>query len=322
MLSGEMPSTKNKIFRMRELLKKGEECKTVPWRDWVEWVCVYNLVISEDYADMFLAVETMQKWYCRGKLPLSLDATLGFLTIMSQDDVFVDKGSKCTIPNTLLVMMYGQAVTRFVNLLIDSVQDGAIALSMEKLAISLNIPSWIIQCRHSVTHGHSPPTLDTLRHAAKYLLREYVVPRYWLAQRSLIPETCLKVSKPVLLSGKTLIESYFDDLSDISALSIDDISCILDGSTIHWIVRLSGDRLQHNQSKMRTILEMIVHTDKFEALIEQMMYYENTELLGIALMIPATAAYTRNIIISKSGSDHCRMSLERNAELLAMQPSK
>lgn len=166
------------------------QCKVTPWRDWHEWGRVYALLVSGDKVKEVLVI--LNRWRMRGKLPISVEATFALLTVMGADEGEAAK----KFHSDLLALAYSQAIVRFVNLLTDVAQKGATAVSMDRLGASLELPAWIVQVRHSATHGTHAPPLSVLRKAAKYILDEYCMERYWHAQRSLLTEQDVAEPKP------------------------------------------------------------------------------------------------------------------------------
>ena len=55
---------------------------------------------------------------------------------------------------------------RFVNGLVDPIQQNYYAISISTLAGQLNLPLWFVELRHASTHQHLP-SLNVLRNASK-----------------------------------------------------------------------------------------------------------------------------------------------------------
>ena len=145
--------------------------------------------LSPSNADSLL--DYFRLWSTRCRLPLAVEATWLIVATMredSQSPLYKCGESNPRITRAMVgesvALSYSQAICRFVNLLIDVVQKGAIAASMDSLASTVDIPSWIIQLRHNIAHGSSFPPLDVLRRAAVEMLEFYILPKYWIPQYS------------------------------------------------------------------------------------------------------------------------------------------
>ncbi|KAI7896583.1 Las1-like-domain-containing protein [Mucor mucedo] len=84
--------------------------------------------------------------------------TAAFIAIILRDE-------QTPLPHKELRLMYGLAIIRFVNGLVDPVQKGIFAKSSYTLARSLGLPSWFVDLRHMGTHERLP-SLTVLRAAA------------------------------------------------------------------------------------------------------------------------------------------------------------
>jgi hypothetical protein len=164
--------------------------KQLPWRDWYEWVDVYNKVKLFPEQAVFGAIDRLQIWESRCTLPIAVDATRRILEVMRCDPIYMGNRAPPSSSSTL-VLGYSQAICRFVNLLVDIAQKGMVAVSMDSLAAQLEIPSWIIHFRHTVTHGSTVPSIDIARKAASEIMEGFLIPRYWAAQfEALIGGAC------------------------------------------------------------------------------------------------------------------------------------
>lgn len=75
-------------------------------------------------------------------------------------------------------LMYGMAIIRFVNGLVDREQKGKFAKSINSLARSMGLPSWFVDLRHASTHEHLP-SLTVLRAGALQAVG-WLHDNYWI----------------------------------------------------------------------------------------------------------------------------------------------
>ncbi|KAJ8276509.1 hypothetical protein COCON_G00082610 [Conger conger] len=78
-----------------------------------------------------------------------------------------------------LVLLYGTALVRFVNLITERKQK-KVATPLRRLANKLNIPEWIVNLRHDITHRRLP-TLKWCRKGCQFVL-EWLQQEYWSRQ--------------------------------------------------------------------------------------------------------------------------------------------
>lgn len=95
-------------------------------------------------------------------------------------------------------------IVRSVNILADSVQQGAHAASISDLASRLGLPRWLVDIRHEATHG-GLPSMHTCRLAREALLAwfkdKYWTPQHERVTQSLAVPTCVRL--PPLAPGET-----------------------------------------------------------------------------------------------------------------------
>nr|XP_033801030.1 ribosomal biogenesis protein LAS1L isoform X2 [Geotrypetes seraphini] len=78
-----------------------------------------------------------------------------------------------------LVLLYGLALVRFVNLITERKQK-TVAIPLRRLANEMNIPEWIVNLRHDITHGKLPK-LSWCRKGCEFVL-EWLRREYWSRQ--------------------------------------------------------------------------------------------------------------------------------------------
>ena len=73
---------------------------------------------------------------------------------------------------------YCMVLIRFVNGMLDPVQQGQFAIPLHKLAENIGLPSWFVELRHLSTHERDLPSLEMLRLCCKEAL-QWVWENYW-----------------------------------------------------------------------------------------------------------------------------------------------
>jgi hypothetical protein len=87
---------------------------------------------------------------------------------------------------------------------------------MDSVAVTLDIPSWIIHLRHSVTHGSTVPSLQVIRSAATEIMENFIIPRYWDAQFEALPDVSTRsVGQELSDSESTREKLPFDFIDDL-----------------------------------------------------------------------------------------------------------
>lgn len=168
------------------------DLRLLPWCDWQEWYTVRSLLYSEDPAARVQGVSWVTVWRCREKIPHAVESTAQLTEVSLCDSMSYQEqadggggsgGWEVTgwrRSETELRLNYSTALLRCVNGLVEPSQKGNFASSVQSLAQSVGLPSWIVDLRHEATHKDLP-SLCTLRLAASYLL-EYLSQRYWGVQ--------------------------------------------------------------------------------------------------------------------------------------------
>ncbi|XP_063288159.1 ribosomal biogenesis protein LAS1L [Pelobates fuscus] len=122
----------------------------VAWLSKAEWEQVLEYLYSRDCKLQRDALHRISAWKSRygNKMPLAVECTADLVRCKILD---VSGG----IGAEELVLLYGLALVRFVNLFTEKKQK-AVAIPLRRLANELNIPEWIVNLRHEATHGKLP----------------------------------------------------------------------------------------------------------------------------------------------------------------------
>jgi hypothetical protein len=230
--------------------------KSVPWESWQEWRAVHASLTRGGTAALQHADSVMDAWNARCKAPVGVEATALIVRVL----LFDVRGSVSESDDYLELQTaaaaYGTAITRTVNLLTDNTQKGEFATSVELLARRLDIPSWIVQLRHSCCHGATYPTLSSVRSGAEHLLNRVLLPKYWDTQEQLLRPKDQLVRQ---VWGRHETEEY------INALSSGPVGTQLhlDESSVHYITRLRLSDMRDTQvQRARSMISRLSPADR------------------------------------------------------------
>ncbi|XP_008316575.1 ribosomal biogenesis protein LAS1L [Cynoglossus semilaevis] len=146
----------------------------VSWLNKAEWTQVQEYLYSKDPALQKFALQRISAWKCRyaGSSPVAVDCTADLVRCQ-----VLDRFGQLNSDD--LVLLYGAALVRFVNLITER-QQGKVARPLRRLAGNLNIPEWVVDLRHEVTH-RKLPTLKWCRKGCNVVL-EWLQHEYWSRQ--------------------------------------------------------------------------------------------------------------------------------------------
>ncbi|CAJ0909943.1 10338_t:CDS:2 [Entrophospora sp. SA101] len=135
--------------------------RIIPWTSPEEFTQVHEWLYSENLNLKKLGVKRVKAWINRGKVPHSIISTSSFVEITLSDEFNEGKLSQYE-----LRLLYSIVLIRFVNGLVDPIQQNYYAISISTLAGQLNLPLWFVELRHASTH-QDLPSLNVLRNASK-----------------------------------------------------------------------------------------------------------------------------------------------------------
>uniref|UniRef100_A0A1A8JH13 LAS1-like n=1 Tax=Nothobranchius kuhntae TaxID=321403 RepID=A0A1A8JH13_NOTKU len=152
----------------------------VAWLNKAEWDQVLEHLYSKDVALQRFAVQRISAWRSRyaHSSPVAVDCTADLVRCQ-----VLDRSGQLTGDD--LVLVYGAALVRFVNLITER-QQGRTARPLRRLAGNLNIPQWVVDLRHDFTH-RKLPTLKWCRKGCKVVL-EWLQQEYWSRQLGGVPD--------------------------------------------------------------------------------------------------------------------------------------
>ncbi|KAM4609813.1 ribosomal biogenesis protein LAS1L [Polymixia lowei] len=146
----------------------------VAWINKAEWDQVLEYLYSKDCALQKYALHRISAWKGRyaNSTPVAVECTADLVRCQ-----VLDKSGK--LDGDDLILLYGTALVRFVNLITER-QQGKVSRPLRLLAGRLNIPEWIVNLRHDITH-RKLPTLNWCRKGCKVVL-EWLQQEYWSRQ--------------------------------------------------------------------------------------------------------------------------------------------
>jgi hypothetical protein len=146
------------------------------WQNHEEWETVYKELYSGDRKQQQHAVDRMGVWWIRfgDRLSSAIINSYELMSALLANNVEKD----CEIHRQALAM----SIVRFVNFTTDKKQKNAHARSTLGIAQELEIPEWLVEMRHGITHQGSLPASPMLIHAAKTAM-EWLRSNYWEAQQ-------------------------------------------------------------------------------------------------------------------------------------------
>ncbi|XP_042347774.1 ribosomal biogenesis protein LAS1L [Plectropomus leopardus] len=152
----------------------GKKRHVVAWVNKAEWDQVLEYLYSKDSSLQRYALHRISAWKGRyaNSTPVAVDCTADLVRCQ-----VLDRSGQ--LDGDDLVLLYGAALVRFVNLITER-QQGRVAKPLRRLAGKLNIPEWVVDLRHDFTH-RKLPTLKWCRKGCKVVL-EWLQQEYWSRQ--------------------------------------------------------------------------------------------------------------------------------------------
>ncbi|XP_066195306.1 ribosomal biogenesis protein LAS1L-like isoform X2 [Sylvia atricapilla] len=122
----------------------------VAWRGRAEWDQVMVGLYCGDSRLQQGALDRVSAWKSRygPKMPLAVDCTAELIRCKVLD-------SSGRLKSHELILSYGLALVRFVNLITERKQK-IVSLPLRQLAREVDIPVWVVDLRHDLTHGRLP----------------------------------------------------------------------------------------------------------------------------------------------------------------------
>ncbi|KAM9181425.1 ribosomal biogenesis protein LAS1L isoform 5-T5 [Dugong dugon] len=146
----------------------------VAWLNRAEWDQVMVYLFCEDHTLQRYALNRITVWRSRlgNDLPLAVASTADLVRCKLMD---VTGG----LGTDELSLLYGMALVRFVNLISER-KTKFVKLPLKFLAQEVNIPDWIVELRHELTHKKMPHINDCRRGC--YFVLDWLQKTYWCRQ--------------------------------------------------------------------------------------------------------------------------------------------
>uniref|UniRef100_A0A7M4FWD5 LAS1 like ribosome biosis factor n=1 Tax=Crocodylus porosus TaxID=8502 RepID=A0A7M4FWD5_CROPO len=146
----------------------------VAWRGKAEWDQVMVGLYGGDGRLQQHALDRVSAWKSRygQRMPLAVDCTTDLIRCKILD-------MSGNVSSHELVLSYGLALVRFVNLITERKQK-IFYIPLRRLAKEMNIPVWVVDLRHDLTHGKLPQ-LNACRKGCDVVL-EWLRRTYWSCQ--------------------------------------------------------------------------------------------------------------------------------------------
>ncbi|XP_013967249.1 ribosomal biogenesis protein LAS1L isoform X3 [Canis lupus baileyi] len=146
----------------------------VAWLSRAEWDQVTVYLFCDDHKLQRYALNRITVWRSRlgNELPLAVASTADLVRCKLMD---VTGG----LGTDELRLLYGMALVRFVNLISER-KTKFVKLPLKFLAQEVNIPDWIVELRHELTHKKMPHLNDCRRGC--YFVLDWLQKTYWCRQ--------------------------------------------------------------------------------------------------------------------------------------------
>lgn len=147
--------------------------RVVPWRSRAEWEDVRNGFYddtNEKPLHRQRAIETVQVWRSRCRIPFAAEATAFLVEALSMTE-----GTTCAVHVKRLAC--SMAIVRFVNGILDPAQQSHFVVPLYTLAKQVGLPAMFVDLRHAATHEQLP-LLCVLKDAIERAL-QWLHTVYW-----------------------------------------------------------------------------------------------------------------------------------------------
>ncbi|XP_053435292.1 ribosomal biogenesis protein LAS1L isoform X3 [Nycticebus coucang] len=163
-----------KCVKVKESSPLWAQSLVVAWLSRAEWDQVTVYLFCDDHKLQRYALNRITVWRSRlgNELPLAVASTADLIRCKLMD---VTGG----LGTDELRLLYGMALVRFVNLISERKTKFS-KLPLKFLAQEVNIPDWIVELRHELTHKKMPHINDCRRGC--YFVLDWLQKAYWCRQ--------------------------------------------------------------------------------------------------------------------------------------------
>jgi ribosomal biogenesis protein LAS1 len=142
-----------------------QSTKAVAWRDWDEWWATYRMLYSDNVKEILCGCARVSAWSAKQPLPIAVEITASLQRELHGDQ------------NVLAISL---AVIRFINGVVEPFKNLNLSVPISTIGASYGVPDFIVDIRHSATHGRMPTFELASLGAQKALI--WLKSNYWEAQ--------------------------------------------------------------------------------------------------------------------------------------------
>ncbi|KAG7882780.1 hypothetical protein KL938_003203 [Ogataea parapolymorpha] len=144
-----------------------------PYKSSFEFEQLKKWFYSADQKLRARAVQKVAAYATKGSLPHSLEST----SLLTSSTLLDEKLSSINADPMPIRLSYAMSLIKFCNGLLDPIQKSTYAMSLNRLAEILQLPTYFVEIRHAGTH-EMLPSLEMLRFSAQSAL-EWLEINYW-----------------------------------------------------------------------------------------------------------------------------------------------
>lgn len=169
--------------RLAEMKRRRVEKRrnvVVAWMNRAEWEQVVEQLYCSEPRLQLHSLHRLSAWRSRFGpcTPVAVETTANLVRCQ-----VLDSGGKLEVDD--LVLLYSMGLIRFVNLILER-KHGRVAKPLRRLASNMNIPEWIVNLRHDMTH-RKLPSIQWCRKGCEYVLN-WLRQEFWSRQLSSISD--------------------------------------------------------------------------------------------------------------------------------------
>jgi ribosomal biogenesis protein LAS1 len=176
--------------------------RPVGWRDWDEWRETSKMLYSFNPREIECGCARVSAWSAKQNIPVAIEVTAALQHELHS-----------STPNTLALSL---AVVRFINGVVEPLKDRNRQVPISTIGSSYGIPDFVVDIRHSATHGQLPSFEFAAIAGARAL--DWLRVHYWEAQSAELDDIESSLRDDLL---QVLLESKqpFRDFRDSIVLS-------------------------------------------------------------------------------------------------------
>ncbi|XP_028630200.1 ribosomal biogenesis protein LAS1L isoform X2 [Grammomys surdaster] len=203
----------DKSFKEKEPESPSAGSMVVSWLSRAEWEQVTVYLFCDDQKLQQYALNRITVWRSRlgNELPLAVASTADLIRCKLID-------AKGSLGTDELRLLYGMALVRFVNLISERKTKSS-NLPLKYLAQEVNIPDWIVELRHKLTHKKMPHINDCRRGC--YFVLNWLQKTYWsrqledsLKETWELDEDQVEADEPEEEEGEIIVDEIIEEIPE------------------------------------------------------------------------------------------------------------